>query len=205
MKKLSFRVSNDKCLNEDSSLNSLVPEYGKEREQQGRQGKARGEERKGKEKENLNEEDISWSGWVDRWQATERWTEQVLTIKLDHYDSEGLPQWLGSKRICLQCRSCRKCRFNPWVRKTPGRGHGNSLQHSCLENPMDKGNCRAMSYRVTKSRTQLKRLSIWLWKYQSLHRAAFSLSSFLSILSSRSITGLTISQIWFTISNISGK
>lgn len=59
MKKLSFRVSNDKCLNEDSSLNSLVPEYGKEREQQGRQGKARGEERKGKEKENLNEEDIS--------------------------------------------------------------------------------------------------------------------------------------------------
>lgn len=42
MKKLSFRVSNDKCLNEDSSLNSLVPEYGKEREQQARQGKGRG-------------------------------------------------------------------------------------------------------------------------------------------------------------------
>ena len=119
MRQLSFRVSTDKCPNQDSSLNSLVPEYGKEREQQGRQGKAREEERKGKEKENLNEEDISWSGWVDRWQATERWIEQVLTIKSDHYDSEGLPQCLSSKRICLQCGSCRKCRFNPWVRKIP--------------------------------------------------------------------------------------
>ena len=35
--------------------------------------------------------------------------------------------------------------------------------------------------------------------------AAPSLSSFLSILSSRSITGLIISQIWFPKSNIPGK
>ena len=33
MKNLSFWVSNDKRLNQDSNLNSLVPEYGKEREQ----------------------------------------------------------------------------------------------------------------------------------------------------------------------------
>ena len=25
-------------------------------------------------------------------------------------------------------------RFNPWVRKIPGGGHGNPLQYSCLEN-----------------------------------------------------------------------
>ena len=24
-------------------------------------------------------------------------------------------------------------RFSPWVRKTPGGGHGNPLQYSCLE------------------------------------------------------------------------
>ena len=29
-------------------------------------------------------------------------------------------------------------RFNPWVRKIPGGGNGNSLQYSCLENPMDR-------------------------------------------------------------------
>ena len=30
---------------------------------------------------------------------------------------------------------CRRCRFDPWVRKTPGEGNGNPLQYSCLENP----------------------------------------------------------------------
>ena len=29
--------------------------------------------------------------------------------------------------------------FDPWVRKTPGVGNGNPLQHSCLENPLDRG------------------------------------------------------------------
>ena len=29
--------------------------------------------------------------------------------------------WLSGKEICLQCRSYRKHRFNPWVRKIPWR------------------------------------------------------------------------------------
>ena len=28
---------------------------------------------------------------------------------------------------------------DPWVGKIPGGGHGNLLQYSCLENPMDRG------------------------------------------------------------------
>ena len=35
----------------------------------------------------------------------------------------------------------------------PGGGHGNSLQYSCLENPMDRGGWWAIVHRVTKSRT----------------------------------------------------
>ena len=27
----------------------------------------------------------------------------------------------------------------PGLGRSPGRGHGNPLQHSCLENPMDRG------------------------------------------------------------------
>ena len=27
----------------------------------------------------------------------------------------------------------------PGLGRPPGRGHGNPLQHSCLENPMDRG------------------------------------------------------------------
>ena len=40
-----------------------------------------------------------------------------------------------------------------------GGGHGNPLQYSCLENPMDRGAWRATVHGVTKSRTRLKRLS----------------------------------------------
>ena len=37
--------------------------------------------------------------------------------------------------------------------RAPGGGHGNPLQHSCLENPMDRGDWQAMVQGVAKSRT----------------------------------------------------
>ena len=37
-----------------------------------------------------------------------------------------------------------------------GGGHGNSLQSSCLDNPMDRGTWWATVHRVTKSQIQLK-------------------------------------------------
>ena len=48
----------------------------------------------------------------------------------------------GKKPIC-QCRRHKRHRFNPWVGKIPGGGHGNPLQYSSLENPMDRGAWRA--------------------------------------------------------------
>ena len=41
-----------------------------------------------------------------------------------------------------------------------GGGHGNRLQYSCLENPMDRGAWQATDYSITKSWTQLKWLSM---------------------------------------------
>ena len=38
---------------------------------------------------------------------------------------------------------------------SPGEGNGNPLQYSRLENPMDRGACRATVHRVTKRQTQL--------------------------------------------------
>ena len=38
-----------------------------------------------------------------------------------------------------------------WGGIPPGGGHGNLLQYACLENPMDRGACRATVHRVTKS------------------------------------------------------
>ena len=31
------------------------------------------------------------------------------------------PGWLRLQRTCLQCRRCRRHRFDPWVRKIPWR------------------------------------------------------------------------------------
>ena len=44
----------------------------------------------------------------------------------------------------------------PGLGKSPGGGHGNPLQFSCLGNPMDKGAWQATAHRVAKSQTQLK-------------------------------------------------
>ena len=45
---------------------------------------------------------------------------------------------------------------NPESGRAPGGGHGNPLQYSCLENPMDRGAWRSTVQRVTKSQTRLK-------------------------------------------------
>ena len=39
--------------------------------------------------------------------------------------------------------------------RSPGGGHGNPLQYSCLENPMDRGARQATVHGVAKSWTQL--------------------------------------------------
>ena len=48
---------------------------------------------------------------------------------------------------------------SPGSERSPGKGHGNPLWYSCLENPMDRGAWWATVRRVAKSRTRLKRLS----------------------------------------------
>ena len=40
--------------------------------------------------------------------------------------------------------------------RSPGGGHGNPLQYSCLENPMERGAWRATVHRVAKSWIKLK-------------------------------------------------
>ena len=44
--------------------------------------------------------------------------------------------------------------------RSPGGGHGNPLQYSCLENPMDRGAWQPTFHSVTKSRTWLKQFSM---------------------------------------------
>ena len=45
----------------------------------------------------------------------------------------------------------------PGSGRSPGEGHGNPRQYSCLDNPVDRGDWQATVHGVTKSQTQLKR------------------------------------------------
>ena len=48
----------------------------------------------------------------------------------------------------------------PGLGRHPGGGHGNPLQYSCLENPMDRGAWQATVHKVAESQTRLERFSI---------------------------------------------
>ena len=56
----------------------------------------------------------------------------------------------------------------PGSGRSPGEGHWNPLQYSCLENSLDRGAWQAIVHRVAQSRTRLKRLSMLLLLLKSL-------------------------------------
>ena len=52
--------------------------------------------------------------------------------------------------------------LTPGSRRSPGGGHGNPVQYSCLENPMDRGAWKATIHSVAKSWT-------WLSEWAHMH------------------------------------
>ena len=64
------------------------------------------------------------------------------------------------KNLPAKAEDLRDAGSIPGLGRYPGGGHGNPLQYSCLQNPMDRVAWWAMVYRVAKSRTWLKRVSI---------------------------------------------
>ena len=65
------------------------------------------------------------------------------------YSFLSFPGGSSGKEPACQCQWLRERRFDPWVGRSPGEGHGNPLQYSCLENPMDR-----RAWRVTVHRSQ---------------------------------------------------
>ena len=64
--------------------------------------------------------------------------------KLDNTNLKNLPANAGD---------VRNLGLIPGSGRFPGGGHGNLLPYSCLENPMDRGACRAAVHGVTKNQT----------------------------------------------------
>ena len=63
------------------------------------------------------------------------------------------------KNLCANAGDVRDAGLIPGSGRSTGGGHGNPLEYSCLENPMDRGAWWAMGHRITESQAWLKWLS----------------------------------------------
>ena len=82
-------------------------------------------------------------------------------IELDAYGSSGASQMaLMVKNLPANVGDVRDAGLVHGSGRSPGVGHDNPLQYSCLENPMDKGAWQATVHGVAKSWTRLKQLSM---------------------------------------------
>jgi len=70
---------------------------------------------------------------------------------------------LGLKSLPDSLGDIRDGALIPGSGRSPGGGHSNPLQYSCLENPMDRRAWQATVHGVAKSWAWLKRLSMHLW------------------------------------------
>ena len=78
----------------------------------------------------------------------------VLSVLFDVYTKQGASQVaLMIKNLSANAGDIGNAILIPGLKRLPGGGHGNPLQHFCLENPMDRGARWATVHRVTKSQT----------------------------------------------------
>ena len=70
------------------------------------------------------------------------------------------------RNLPVSAGDLRDAGLSPGSGRSPGRGNGNPLQCSCLENPMDREAWQATVHKVTKSWTRLKQLCMHtqIWK-----------------------------------------
>ena len=73
------------------------------------------------------------------------------------------------KNLPANAGNLRDTGLIPGWGRSPGRGHGNLLQYSCLKYSMDSGAWQATVHKVAKSWTQLKQLSIHEHKYVHMY------------------------------------
>ena len=83
-----------------------------------------------------------------------------LKIYVNHHAVRASQETLVLKNLPTSAGDIRDSVLIPGLRRSSGGGHGNPLQYSCLENPMDRGAWQATSHRVTQSQTRLKQLSM---------------------------------------------
>ena len=65
----------------------------------------------------------------------------------------GFPGGTNGEELPASAGDIRNVGSIPGSGRSSGKGHGNPLQYSCLENPMDRGAWQAIVHRVAESDT----------------------------------------------------
>ena len=71
-------------------------------------------------------------------------------------DNHGLPRGLKGEELACHARDAGSI---PGSGRSPGGGHGNPPQYSCLENPIARGAWRATVHGVTKESDKTEQLN----------------------------------------------
>ena len=85
-----------------------------------------------------------------------------------HEHGTGFPGGLVGQDSTCSAGDTGDAGLIPGLGRSPGEGHGNPLQYSCLDNAMDRGAWRATVHGVARSRTQQKpsehtHIDTWAW------------------------------------------
>ena len=83
----------------------------------------------------------------------------ITLLTMVHIVKARLPWWFSGKEATYNAGDVRDTGSISRSGRSPGGGHSNPLQYSCLENPMDRGAWQTKVHRVTESWTQLKWMS----------------------------------------------
>jgi len=88
------------------------------------------------------------------------WSSKYIIVSLHYRLSWASQVVLLVKNLPANAGEIRDMGLIPGLGRSPGGRHGNLLQYSCLENPMDGGAWQATVHKAAQSQTQLKRLSM---------------------------------------------
>ena len=91
-----------------------------------------------------------------RLKVTEKGISHTLLRFLVTYSESRASQVVLVVKMPASAEVIRDSGLIPGSGRSPGGGHGNPPQYSCLENSMDRGAWHVIVRRMAKSRTQLK-------------------------------------------------
>ena len=87
-----------------------------------------------------------------------------IKIKCISIYIRGFPGGSVGKESAFSAGDARDTGMTPGSGRSPGGGHDNSPQYSCLKNPVDKGAWWATVHKVTKSQTRMStQASIYIY------------------------------------------